>query len=226
VLSAWKQATDLAAAEAEVERLHALRCLHVSRAWSNMLHVNGDLDPESGLVVLTALRSLAEPAALDPDDPRTPAQARADALVEICRQYLNGGAAAGSSRPQVTVTVPWDSLQTGHGVVDADTGPLSAEAARRIACDASVSRVVLDPDTVPIEVGRTTRVIPPALRKALEVRDRGCTHPGCQVPACWCDAHHIQHWADGGQTVLANLQLLCRRHHRAAHHHQPYPQRE
>ncbi|MBN2114118.1 MAG: HNH endonuclease, partial [Acidimicrobiia bacterium] len=73
---------------------------------------------------------------------------------------------------------------------------------------------------------RATRIIPPALRKALELRDQHCTHPGCQVPARWCDAHHIQHWADGGKTDLSNLRLLCRKHHHDTHHHQPYPRRE
>ncbi|MBN2114806.1 MAG: HNH endonuclease, partial [Acidimicrobiia bacterium] len=66
----------------------------------------------------------------------------------------------------------------------------------------------------------------PALRKALELRDQHCTHPGCQIPARWCDAHHVVHWADGGTTDLSNLRLLCRQHHRHAHHHQPYPKRQ
>ncbi|MBM3696124.1 MAG: HNH endonuclease, partial [Actinobacteria bacterium] len=71
-----------------------------------------------------------------------------------------------------------------------------------------------------------TRVISPALRRALELRDQGCAHPGCRMPARFCDAHHITHWAQGGQTTLANLRLLCRHHHRQAHHHQPYPRKE
>ena len=74
-------------------------------------------------------------------------------------------------------------------------------------------------------MGRATRVIPDRLRRLLELRDRGCTHPGCQIPARWCDAHHITHWADGGTTDSANLRLLCRRHHTDAHNHQPYPLR-
>jgi hypothetical protein len=88
-----------------------------------------------------------------------------------------------------------------------------------------VSRVLLDAESVPVEVGRATRVISPALRRALELRDEHCAHPECQTPARWCDAHHIVHWADGGRTDLDNLLLLCRRHHRDAHQHQPYPLR-
>jgi len=190
-----------------------------------MLRLNGELDPESGLIVQDAIRSLAEAANLDPADTRTPAQARADALVEICRRHLQGG--NGSVRPpRVLVTIPWNTLQTGQGLVDTEAGPITAETARRLTCDATVSRVLLDPDGIPVEMGRATRIIPPGLRKALDLRDGGCTHPGCHVPARWCDAHHIQHWADGGRTDLANLRLLCRKHHHDTHHQQPYPLRQ
>jgi hypothetical protein len=89
---------------------------------------------------------------------------------------------------------------------------------RRLACDAEVSRIITRAGTEPLEVGRRSRVISAPLRRALNHRDRGCTHPGCDTPARWCDAHHITHWADGGPTTLANLRLVCRRHHRTAHH--------
>jgi hypothetical protein len=69
----------------------------------------------------------------------------------------------------------------------------------------------------PLDVGRTTRVISPAQRTALAVRDGGCVFPGCQRPLAWCDAHHLWHWIDGGPTDLPNLALLCRAHHRAVH---------
>ena len=94
---------------------------------------------------------------------------------------------------------------------------ISPETARRIACDAGVSRVLTKGDSEILDVGRTTRSVPAALRRALALRDKGCTHPGCTRPHHWCDAHHIVHWADGGETSLANLVLLCRRHHRMAH---------
>ena len=100
------------------------------------------------------------------------------------------------------------------------------EAARRLACDATVSCIVVQEDGTPVAAGEARRVISPALRRALELRDKGCTHPGCDIPARWCDAHHIVHWADGGKTVLANLRLLCRQHHRHEHDHQLYPQRK
>jgi hypothetical protein len=225
VLAVWKRQADPVAAEAEAERLHAQRALHLSPDWSGMMRVSGLLDPESGGIVLAAIRGLSEPAALDPQDTRTTGQRQADALAEICRRYLDGTPGVGSSRPHLTITVPWNTLQAGSGVVDTEAGPVSAETARRLACDATISHIILDHDGVPVAGGGARRSIPPALRRALEARDGHCTHPGCDIPARWCDAHHLVHWADGGKTGLTNLRLLCRTHHRTAHNHQPYPQR-
>ncbi len=96
-------------------------------------------------------------------------------------------------------------------------GPVTGDAARRIACDAAISRVITTGPSQILDVGRRTRTIHPALRRALVVRDGGCTHPGCDRPPSWCEAHHLHHWADGGPTTLANPTLLCRRHHRHTH---------
>ena len=92
---------------------------------------------------------------------------------------------------------------------------VSAETSRRICCDAGVVRVTHASDGSVLDVGRRTRTIPPALRRALEVRDRGCRFPGCH--SRFCEAHHIRHWAAGGETSLANTLLLCRYHHRLLH---------
>jgi len=105
----------------------------------------------------------------------------------------------------------WAGAETTWGAV------LGSEAARRLGCDAAITRVVLDPDSQPLDVGRRTRLIPPAIRTALAVRDRGCVFPGCDRPPPWTDAHHVMHWTDGGPTALDNLILLCRRHHRTVH---------
>ena len=96
-------------------------------------------------------------------------------------------------------------------------GHVHAETARRIACDAAISRVLLDPAGQPLDVGRRTRIIPPALRRALTTRDQGCRFTGCDRPPAWTDAHHVQHWIHGGPTSLSNLVLLCRHHHRLVH---------
>ncbi len=89
------------------------------------------------------------------------------------------------------------------------------ETARRIACDAATVTMHHGPDGGVLDVGRRTRTVSPALRRALAARDGQCRFPGCQARRC--DAHHVRHWADGGETALANLVLLCRRHHRAVH---------
>ncbi len=107
-----------------------------------------------------------------------------------------------------------DPDQPGQSVLE-DGVRVSAETSRRLACDAS--RVVMrhDEDGRLLEVGARTRTIPPALRRALHHRDRGCRFPGCG--GRFGQGHHIRHWAQGGPTTLSNLALLCRRHHRAVH---------
>lgn len=92
---------------------------------------------------------------------------------------------------------------------------VSTETARRLACDAAMVRMEHGPAGEILDVGRRTRTISPALRRALRARDRQCRFPGCRNVRV--DAHHLEHWADGGRTALDNLVLLCRRHHRAVH---------
>jgi hypothetical protein len=110
--------------------------------------------------------------------------------------------------------------------VDLEVGPITAGTVRRLACDATLSRIVVQEDGMPVGTSWARRIIPPAVRRALDLRDGHCTHPGCQVPARWCDAHHILHWADGGRTELSNLRLLCRTHHGQQHQHHPFPRRQ
>ncbi len=189
-----------------------------------MVRVDGTLDPETGETVLTALRAVVDAETRgrskgDVDD-RTPAQRRADALGEVCRQWLDrpDRPTVGGELPHVTVTVSADALAGGDGVCEMDhAGPIPAGTARRLACDASVMRVVLSGRSEPLDVGRRSKVVPPSMRRAVIVRDRRCRFPGCDRPHTWCDAHHIVHWADGGSTALSNLILLCRQHHRAIH---------
>ena len=101
------------------------------------------------------------------------------------------------------------------GRSDLDGIRVAAETSRRVACDAAVVAMVHAKDGSVLNVGRRTRTIPPHIRRALEERDRGCRFPGC---ACrFTEAHHVKHWADGGETSLRNTLLLCRRHHRAVH---------
>jgi hypothetical protein len=117
------------------------------------------------------------------------------------------------------VTIDLEALQdrSGGAALMESMGRVSAETARRLACDASVSRAITRGRSEPLDVGRRTSVVPPAIRRALIVRDGGGAFPSCDRPSRWTDAHHVRHWADGGPTSLANLTLLCRPHHRSIH---------
>lgn len=110
------------------------------------------------------------------------------------------------------------ALRSGaQGRCELDEGPsIPLVTARRLGCDSSVVTIVEDDDGEPLDVGRRTRSIPPALRRALKSRDRGCCFPGC-THTRFVDGHHIRHWADGGETRLSNLVSLCRFHHRQVH---------
>jgi hypothetical protein len=123
-----------------------------------------------------------------------------------------------AERYQVLLHVEVDTLRT-HGAParsDLEDGTrVSPETSRRLACDAALVRVTHASDGSILDVGRRTRTIPPALRRALEVRDGGCRFPGCGLR--FTDAHHIHHWADGGETKLSNTLLVCRAHHRLLH---------
>ena len=97
--------------------------------------------------------------------------------------------------------------------------PISAETARRLACDAFLVAAVLGTTSEVLDIGRLSRAVPRPMRRALVARDRGCAFPGCGRPPRWCQAHHIPHWTrDRGPTCLSNLVLLCGRHHRVIHH--------
>jgi hypothetical protein len=221
VAAYWREAVDRGNAEGGEERLRERRRLHASATFLGMVRLDGDLDPEIGETVLTALRSVMDAEAKSgAADGRTPAQKRADALGEVCRQFLDRSErpTVGGERPHLTVTVAADTLSRGTGRAELDaTGSIGRVAARRLACDASVTRVVMAGPSEPLDVGRRTPVVPPPMRRAVVVRDRHCTFPGCDRPQAWCDAHHVVHWADGGPTALSNLLLLCRRHHRQVH---------
>jgi hypothetical protein len=145
---------------------------------------------------------------------------RADALAVLAENFLakSGSSSTTADRYQVVVHVDAETLrERGAGRCEIEHGPsLPAETARRLACDASLLSVLENEHGQPLDVGRKTRSIPPAIRRALNVRDGGCRFPGCTHQR-YVDAHHIEHWADGGETKLSNLITLCRLHHRLVH---------
>jgi hypothetical protein len=194
--------------------------LYASRTFEGRVAVSGDLEGEGGSLVLTAIRTAMTTDG--PEDPaRTPAQRRADALADVAKFFLDHHDHPNPTprnRPHVGVVVDWDALRArGQGrLVEADQ-PVSPEDVQRLLCDAGVFRIVTIGRSTVLDLGRTTKVISPAQHAALAVRDGGCRWPGCDRPACWSDAHHIEHWSAGGPTALGNLCLLCRRHHRRIH---------
>jgi hypothetical protein len=144
----------------------------------------------------------------------------ADALGLVAESALSAGLDPGTrgDRYQVVVHVDAEALPAGSEVGSSalDEGThVAAETCRRLACDAALVVMRHDAEGNVLDVGRRTRTIPPALRRALDHRDPTCRFPGCRV-RCG-EGHHVEHWADGGETKLGNLVKLCRRHHRAVH---------
>jgi hypothetical protein len=198
-------------ANAEDER----RFLHLNQTFGGVFVLNGQFGADDGATLKAALMSVLRPPA--ENDERSPAQRRADAMIDLARKQLDSGTLpeAGGQKPHVTVNVEMTTLAKEPGSPAADMEwshiPIPAETARRIACDCAVTPVVGG------EPHAISRVVPGAMRRALAARDKHCRFPGCDMPPAWTDAHHIQHWADGGPTKLFNLILMCRRHHRLVH---------
>jgi hypothetical protein len=155
-------------------------------------------------------------------EPTPVATRRADALAEVAETYMNSEPVPNSTADRYQVVVHVAATNSATADVSAETshienGPhVSAETSRRIACDSSVLGIKESDNGEPLAIGRKTRSIPPAMRRALRMRDKGCLFPGCTNDK-FVDGHHIEHWADGGKTNLNNLVLLCRRHHHLVH---------
>jgi hypothetical protein len=200
------------------------RELSLGRGMDGMTVVRGRLDAEGAAVLRTALDPFTGPAPSTEEGPdlRSPARRAADGLIELARRALQTGDLpdTGGQRPQVTITLDWDTLRNQIGAAELGWGgPITPGSARRIACDAQLIPVLLGSGGQPLDVGRASHSIPTGIRRALVARDRGCAFPGCDRPPAWCDGHHIRHWADGGPTAITNLVLLCGHHHRTVHHH-------
>lgn len=196
---------------------------------TGMVGLRATLDPEAAAIVKAAIDGLSQPRpvtdehgrTLEPD-PRGPAKRRADALLEV----IGRGVASAKGQPvteraKLVITIDFDVLRgllAGSGLTG--TGEvIDAATARRMACDAGLIPMVLGGPSAPLDVGRLERLVTPAMRKALEVRDGGCTFGNCSTPATWCHAHHIVAWYRGGGTSVRELALLCPQHHTYVHDH-------
>jgi hypothetical protein len=203
----------------EGEENYLRRRLHISLMSDGMYAIDGILDPEVGAALRTALDALAKRRG--PEDERTHSQRTADALGELVHHAMDEGRLPRRNgvRPHVTVTTTLEGLKNEVGAPPADLElslPISTRTLERIACDSTISRVLLA-DSMVIDVGRATRVTSAPTRRALRVRDKGCRFPGCDRPANWSTPHHIIAWTRGGPTNLANEVLLCYYHHRLVH---------
>jgi Domain of unknown function (DUF222) len=181
--------------------------------------VSGFLDPEAAAIVGKRLEAQVPPDPNDASPARTRAQRWADALVELFR-----GDAPDRAVPAVDVLSHHEVL-AGHPLTDLESlrcdiesfGPIPRVTLERLACDCTLSRVMMRTGSEVLDYGRRTRTVPPRLRRLVRIRDEHCQYPGCRAPASWCDVHHVVHWLHGGGTNLGNLALLCRRHHVACH---------
>ncbi len=223
VVDYWRQHLDPPEpADTEPRRWARLR-----RDFDGMWELTARLTPLQGAAVRQALEE-ATPAP-DPDDPRTGAQRRADTLVRLLTR---------SDRPSTRLVVHvgyetfvwavageppcpgFDSpLRPGGPIGGAEAAGvlLGGRDLAVVACDAAVRRIVFGPDSMPLDVGRSTRTIPAHLRAAVIARDGRCVHPGCDRGPEWCDVHHLVPWAEGGATDLRFLVLVCRHHHTFVH---------
>src|SRR6266508_153998 len=203
------------AAERRARQRLEERWLSVARTFDGAVAVQRVLDPDGGELLLATLNGLMPPPVAH--DLRTPAHRRADALLDLCRLAANHTPTAGGEKPHVTVTIDWETLR-GAGTATLGSGvPVTAETARRLACDATLIPAVLGGAGEPLDLGRAARLVSTAQRRALVLRDHGCRFAGCDRPLQWTDAHHLVPWADDDPTNLDNLVSLGRWHHSAVH---------
>ena len=218
----------------QVERLQAADqalALYVNRSltyyWAEdgALVVNGRLTPEQGAVLIQAMERADGWIESSRDEPR--AARNADALTALAERYLavpptSDAGASTADRFQIIVHVPAGTL-LADGAIDPDDPPaiedgpaIAPETVRRLACDVRIIPLLEAANAEALAIGRKTRTITPALRRAVKRRDAGCRFPGC-TNTRFVDGHHIRHWADGGETRLDNLVTLYRHHHRLIH---------
>jgi len=203
----------------EAEADFSNRRLQINQIGDGMFCVDAILDPVAGAALKTALDSLAKRQG--PDDDRSHKQRMADSIGELVNHALDEGKLPRRHgvKPHVNVTTMLEGLKNQFGAPPADLElslPISTRTLERLACDCTISRVLLA-DSMVIDVGRATRVVSEPTRRALRTRDRGCRWPGCDRQVNWSTPHHIIAWARGGPGNLPNLVLLCYFHHRLVH---------
>ena len=198
----------------------------LSQSLDGVGFTKGRFDPTDTATISRAVDAMLDEMHHDTNDEseteNTPiAQRRAEAVAELIRRGAGLDADEHPhrrTRPQVVVTINHENLCEQLGLGELDTGTLiEAATARRLACDAEILSAVFNTDSELLDLARRSRLVTPAQRAALALRDKGCVFPGCDRPVGWCDAHHIDHWINGGPTDLDNLILMCSKHHHLLH---------
>jgi hypothetical protein len=183
-----------------------------TRILNGSMRFRGQLEPATAELLQQLLDKDATPTKLDD---RSPDERYGDALAELVHRAADP---QGGAKTRIHVLMDQDWLLQGIGMAELESGcPLAPQKLRELACDADFIPMVLKGQSVPLDVGRSRRLVKESQRAALVARDRGCAYPGCCNPARWADAHHVKHWLDGGETNIDNLVLLCRKHHRVLH---------
>ena len=216
----YRHAADAEKYAAEQTEQVEQRRLKLSTWMDGSVLISGVLDPVGGAALRTALEPLARKSGAH--DYRELERRQADALVDLAMHAMDTGLIPqrASQRTHLQVTT---SLETLLGLAGAPAAemelsvPISSKTVERLACDCSVTRILLDSESMVIDSGRAKRTISGPQRKALNVRDKHCVWPGCERPASWTEGHHLVHWLHGGGGDLPNLALLCYRHHWMVH---------
>jgi hypothetical protein len=197
------------------------RELSLRRKRSGVWELNGRFDDETGMRASALFDTLAGRRTSDEGpDLRSPQERYGDAFSDAIDLALNTPdlPMQAGERAHVMIAVSLQDLKSGVGrAILGDIGTMSAAEARIHACDCKLIPAVLGGRSEPLDLGRQRRLVPPGIRNALYLRDRGCAFPGCHRPPRHCQGHHVRHWADGGPTELANLVLMCAHHHRLLH---------
>lgn len=208
VIEYWRQAVS---GPADDRRRYEDRSFHGSFTLDGMFDFSGRMPADMGRTFMDEIESAVPPPS--PEDDRSPGQRRLDGLFDA---VVSDG--DHPFKPAVMVHVAAERLVAEAGglgeIVDQ---VLSDEVIHRLTCDSTVSRIVMSPESQPLDIGRSTRTVTEPMRRAVIARDRHCRFPGCRRPARRCDAHHIVHWVDDGDTKVDNLILLCRHHHTLIH---------
>jgi hypothetical protein len=240
----WTDAIDQDGAEPSEEALRHLQGAFIRKPRHGLRHLEIFATAEQFETLTTAMNVACNPRLQDTErgdaelDRRSRPQKLLDGLVGACGVALTTGElpANGGLRPQVMVTIGYRDLlgQLNHAATTSSLpgsprissgsatfqGPIHPNIIRKIACDADIIPVLLGTNSRVLDIGRSSRIFPPHIRKAITARDQGCAFPDCTMPAPWCEAHHITYWSHGGATSTENGALLCSHHHHVIHKEQ------